>query len=69
MGSYQTFDLAVGYAFADQVADGLSVRLGVNNVANEMPPSAPELYSQANADIATYDPVGRLFFVEAKYRF
>lgn len=70
--SYYTIDLAVGYSFTgdgSSVLDGLRVRVGVNNLTNEMPPLAPELYSEANADIATYDPIGRLFFIEAGYRF
>lgn len=67
--SFQTFDLAAGYQFGEGFADGLGLRLGVNNVGNEMPPLAPELYSQTNADIATYGAIGRLFFAEATYRF
>lgn len=68
MEAYQTVDLAAGYAFGNGFADGLSVRLGVNNVGNEMPPRAPELFSQG-ADIGTYNPIGRLFFAEASYAF
>jgi hypothetical protein len=38
-------------------------------VFNEMPPMAKGTFTQANADIATYGAVGRLIYVEAKYRF
>lgn len=69
MDAYSTFDLAFAYRFSTGLADGLNLRIGVNNVTDEMPPLAPELFGEANADVSTYDPVGRLFYIETKYRF
>ncbi|MDX2111939.1 MAG: TonB-dependent receptor plug domain-containing protein [Verrucomicrobiota bacterium] len=71
MDSYQTFDASVSYAFGEEVSmlNGLTLRVGVNNIGNVMPPLAPELYDQSNADIDTYDPIGRLFYIEASYKF
>ncbi len=71
MEAYTTFDVSVGYTFGQELAflEGLSLRVGVNNIGNEMPPLAPELYDQSNADIDTYDPIGRLFFIEGSYKF
>jgi len=66
---YSTFDLSASYTFKSGVAEGLRVLVGVNNVTNEMPPLAPELFGDANADIATYDPTGRVFFIETSYKF
>ncbi|WP_135212290.1 TonB-dependent receptor domain-containing protein [Vitreimonas flagellata] len=50
------------------VTDYLTLRAGVNNVTNEEPP----VYTtgvQANTDPATYDVVGRRFFVGLRARF
>lgn len=71
MDQYTTLDLAVGYSFEENmgILDGLRLRVGVNNVTNEMPPLARELFNEANADVATYDPIGRLFFIEGSYSF
>ncbi len=70
--SYNSVDLSASYTFRDRGlrwAEGLTVRVGVNNVFDESPPLAPTVFTDANADTATYNPVGRLLFVEARYRF
>jgi hypothetical protein len=38
-------------------------------VFNEMPPQAKGSFPNGNADLATYGAVGRLMFVEARYKF
>jgi iron complex outermembrane receptor protein len=43
--------------------------VGVNNVFDEMPPLARQAFTEANADISTYSPIGRLAFASAQYRF
>lgn len=69
--AYNSIDLSASYTFGSEWKwfDGLSARIGVNNVFNELPPRAGGTFTQANADIATYSPIGRLVFVEAKYKF
>ncbi|MBI2512398.1 MAG: TonB-dependent receptor [Opitutae bacterium] len=69
--SYDAFDLSAGYTFGSEwkMINGLTVRAGVNNVFNKMPPFGGGTFSEANADTATYNPVGRLMFIEAKYVF
>jgi iron complex outermembrane receptor protein len=68
---FNTIDLSVQYTFGSDLkwADGLTLRLGANNVFNEMPPAAKGSFSNGNADIATYGAIGRLIFVEARYKF
>lgn len=69
--SYQTFDLRVGYSFANsgnRWLRGLRLSAGINNVFNEDPPFAPGEADQ-NRDINTYDAIGRLYHVSASYKF
>jgi outer membrane receptor protein involved in Fe transport len=56
-------DLAARYDFTDN----MSLRLGVNNVANQQ----PRLYApniQANTDPSSYDVLGRRYFVGFDWR-
>lgn len=56
-------DLAARY----DITDSMSLRLGVNNVANQQ----PRLYNpnvQANTDPSTYDVLGRRYFVGFDWR-
>jgi iron complex outermembrane receptor protein len=45
------------------------VGLGVSNVFNKMPPKDSTIFTDSNADIATYGSVGRFIFVDLKYKF
>lgn len=69
--SYDSIDISAAYTFGSEWKwlNGFSVRVGCNNVFNKMPPFGGGTFTEANADTATYDPVGRLMFVEAKYSF
>lgn len=67
-------DLWMSYQFTGQngwrgLTNGLTVRVGVNNVTNEMPPLAPASWTDANADTSTYGMLGRVYFVDASYKF
>lgn len=64
-------DVSASYVFGSKFAyvSGLKLRVGVNNVFNELPPLSPATFTESNADIATYNPIGRLFFVEAGLKF
>ncbi|MEY3775132.1 MAG: hypothetical protein RLZZ129_1912 [Verrucomicrobiota bacterium] len=71
VASYRTFDFQVGYSFAgssNKWLDGLSLNLGVNNAFNKFPPFITSEGNQ-NHDINAYDPIGRFFFMEARYKF
>lgn len=69
--AFHSVDLSVRYTFGSQWRwlNGLTMRVGANNVFNEMPPSAKGTFTQANADTATYGAIGRLFFIEARYSY
>jgi iron complex outermembrane receptor protein len=74
VGSFTSFDLGLSYDLshlhAGKALDGLSVTIGVNNVANKLPPLAEDVFPDTNADVGTYDgAVGRMFYVEGKYSF
>jgi len=71
VSAYNAFDARVGYDFggsSNKWLAGLSVNLGVNNAFNKMPPFITSEGNQ-NADINAYDPVGRFFYMEARYKF
>jgi len=74
VGSYQQYDLIAGYDFSKNRATAwlgkTSVRLGVDNAFNRMPPVAVNAFPGTNADVGTYGgAVGRLWFIDAAYHF
>lgn len=72
VSSYTTFDLRVAYKgdkFEGIKGSGWTVAFGINNIANKMPPLAPQAFTDNNADVATYSPIGRLFYTTAQFNF
>jgi iron complex outermembrane receptor protein len=75
--SYTSWDTSVSYTFRNLGLPGgkkfisnLKLTLGVNNLTDEMPPSAPQAFGgDVGADLATYNPVGRLWYVSAGLKF
>ena len=69
--SYSVYDLRAAYHFADdaRLLKGWSMAVGVNDVANTMPPLAPLAFTDNGADVATYSPIGRLVYVTANLKF
>ena len=72
VSSYMSWDLRGGYK-GDAVATlGLkewNVAVGVNNIANRMPPASPQAFTDNNADVATYSPLGRLVYATFDAKF
>jgi iron complex outermembrane receptor protein len=74
VSSYQQFDFTASVE-TDRIASlkwlgKAQLRLGVNNAFNRMPPVAPNAFPATNADVGDYNgPIGRLYYVEAKYRY
>ncbi len=68
---FDSVDIGVGYTFGKNTPwlNGMSLRVGANNVFDAQPSVAKGTFSNGNADIATYGAVGRLIFVEARYKF
>ena len=72
--SYQQLDAGLGYSFSalkmSRWLDKLTLRIGVNNAFDYMPPVAPGGIFNTQTDLATYDgAVGRMYYVEAQYKF
>jgi len=81
VSSYTAWDFQASYTVSKATANGLwsylngaKITVGVTNVFNRMPPSAPlsQSFTKGNnngVDVATYSPIGRLFFVSASVKF
>ena len=72
VSSYTTWDLRVGYARdleASGLVKGWSVGAGINNLFDRMPPRAPQAFTDNNADVSTYSPIGRLVYAMASIKF
>jgi len=72
VASYYTFDTRAAYEFPlSRLHDGskLTVAIGVNNIANRMPPLAPRAFLDNNADVSTFSPIGRLVYGTLAYTF
>jgi len=75
--SYTSWDSSVSYAFKNislpggkKLFSGLKLTLGVNNLADKMPPSAPQAFGgDVGADLGTYNPIGRLWYLSAGLKF
>ncbi|WP_309606974.1 TonB-dependent receptor plug domain-containing protein [Phenylobacterium sp.] len=69
--SYTSLDAQMSYHFGDVegLLKGPKVTVGVNNIANRMAPYAPNAFTDNRADVATYSPIGRLFYVTLDTRF
>ena len=69
--AYDAIDVALGCTLDlhRKWAERLTIRVGVNNVFNEQPPFDGGTYPSTHADTGTYSAIGRLVFVEGKYKF
>lgn len=70
--AYATFDLGLSYSFGQRPQaffKGFRVQAMVKNVGNEKPVVLAKTFTNANADIGTYDPVGRRFLIVAGFDF
>jgi len=73
VSSFQQYDAIVGYDLSKSSVrwlGKLKMRVGVNNIFNEMVPIAANANPATNADVGDYNgPIGRLFFVDATYKY
>lgn len=69
--AYSVFDASLSYKLKGHRRwyRGLQVTVGVNNIGNKMPPKSATFDGLSNADITEFNPVGRLYYAAAKYRF
>jgi iron complex outermembrane receptor protein len=68
VSSYTSWDANVGYTLKN-VLKGARVMVGVNNIANRMPPASPQAFTDNNVDVATYSPLGRLYWATVSVKF
>jgi outer membrane receptor protein involved in Fe transport len=54
---YYSWDLRAAYDWHK-----VKAAVGVNNLTNRMPPLAPRTFTDNNADVSTYSPIGRLVY-------
>ena len=66
--SYDYFDLFASYVIDQGVLDGLTLRAGVENLADEDPPLVASSIP-ANTDLSQYDVLGRRYYLNLTYRF
>lgn len=72
VADWYTVDLLADYTFGAGTGflSGARITIGVNNMFNKMPPTDPTIYgSLSNADIGTYNPIGRFFYTDLKFKF
>jgi len=74
VGAYNQYDVGVSYDFAHfaelRCLRGLKLTVGVNNLFDRTPPLAPNVYPLVNTALAAYDGgIGRLFYINGKYKF
>jgi iron complex outermembrane receptor protein len=74
VASYSQWDFAAAYRLSalhlSQWTDGATIRVGVNNAFNYVPPLAPYQLEDTKSDISEYDGgIGRMFFVDVSYKF
>ncbi|MDE2252010.1 MAG: TonB-dependent receptor plug domain-containing protein [Gammaproteobacteria bacterium] len=63
VSGYTTWDLRAESVFAPRGFKEVRAAVGVNNLANAMPPLAPRAYSDNNADVSSFSPIGRLVYL------
>jgi iron complex outermembrane receptor protein len=54
---YSSWDVRAAYDWHK-----VKAAVGINNLTNRMPPLAPRTFTDNNADVATYSPIGRLVY-------
>jgi iron complex outermembrane recepter protein len=59
---YFSWDARVAYDWEFLSERHLKAAVGINNITNRMPPTAPRTFTDNNADVATYGPIGRLVY-------
>jgi iron complex outermembrane recepter protein len=69
--SYSTFDVSLGYElkFERKSLPRVKIVVGVNNIANKMPPKSATFDTLSNADITEFNPIGRMYFMSASVKF
>lgn len=72
--AYSVWDGSLSRTFrnlrAGSRALAVKLTLGVNNLADKMPPAAPQAFGgDAGVDLSTYNPIGRLWYLSVGLKF
>lgn len=59
---YFSWDARAAYDWSFAPDKHLKLAVGINNLTNRTPPLAPRTFTDNNADISTYSPIGRLVY-------
>jgi iron complex outermembrane receptor protein len=71
-GSYSTFDARLAYKLGGKLVPYLQearLAAGVNNIGDVRPVPAPKAFPDNGADVSTYNPIGRLWYVQLTTKF
>jgi outer membrane receptor protein involved in Fe transport len=66
--AYDYLDCGASYVFEAGMLQGLTARLGVDNVFDKEPPIFPS-WQQGNTDPSQYDVLGRRYYLRLQYQF
>ena len=68
---FDSFDVSASYTFGSEIKwlSGAKVTLGCNNVFNKFGPLDPTVFTDSNVDTSTYGAIGRMYYVDLKYKF
>lgn len=74
IGAWTSWDASVAFTFGKasnwrRVFNGARLSVGVNNVFDRMPPLDSTIFTDSNADIATFGSIGRFIYMDLKFKF
>ena len=70
--SYMSWDARVAFRLGGGVVPVMKdarIAVGVNNMFDRMPPAAPNAFPDNRADVSTYSPLGRLWYMQLTAHF
>jgi len=70
--SYDTWDARVAFRLNGAMVPGVQdarIAVGVNNMFDRTPPAAPNAFPDNRADVSTYSPIGRLWYLQLMAHF
>ena len=70
-GTFDSINLKASYTFGSEMKflSGAKVAFGINNVFNKFGPKDASIFSDSGVDTSTYGSIGRLIYVDLKYKF
>ena len=72
VASYSAWDVRVAYTgnlSQGRIGKTWTAALGVNNFTDRMPPASPQAFTDNNADVSSFSPIGRLIYATVGIKF